>query len=150
MENSHWLKINGLSKPVIAFKLGYYIFKNFLIQTFELFVWEPYNKIKTWFFALKLRKFGSTFSGFSKSSNHFLGTVNMSTEEEVASDFNFSSAYTNKITKNLLSKTSANLLENVYREFEKWFWNITGKLMFLWWKICDFNVNLYLERFLYV
>ena len=43
----------------------------------------------------------------------------MSTEEEVASDFNFSSAYTNKITKNLLSKTSANLLENVYREFEK-------------------------------
>ena len=38
MENSHWLKINGLSKPVIAFKLGYYIFKNFLIQTFELFV----------------------------------------------------------------------------------------------------------------
>ena len=43
----------------------------------------------------------------------------MSTEEEVVSDFKFSSAYANKITKNLLAKTSANLLENVYREFEK-------------------------------
>ena len=34
---------------------------------FELLVWEPYNKIKTSFFAIKLRELGSTFLEFSKN-----------------------------------------------------------------------------------
>ena len=46
--------------------LGYYILRISLLRLSELLVREPYNKIRTWFFALKLRKFGSTFSRFSK------------------------------------------------------------------------------------
>ena len=51
-----------------CFEVEYHILKNFLIKIFKM-VWEPYNKIRTWFFTFKFRKFGSTCSSFSKSSN---------------------------------------------------------------------------------
>ena len=54
-------------KTSSCFKVGYYILRISWLRLPELLVRESYNKIRTCFFALKLRKFGSTFSTFSKS-----------------------------------------------------------------------------------
>ena len=48
------------------------------LRLLELLVWEAYNKIKIWFFALKLRWFGSTFSRFPKSFSLWQGKRNCS------------------------------------------------------------------------
>ena len=51
-------------KTSSSFKVGCYIFKNVLIETFRVIDLRTMQniKVKTWFFAIGLGKFGLTFS----------------------------------------------------------------------------------------
>ena len=72
------------------------------MRLLELYVWEPSNKVKAWFFALKVRKFVLNFSRFPKGSN-LMSIVRITMQEEMFSGLNFSSACTHGIdyiTKN--------------------------------------------------